>query len=305
MTIFFIVVVAPILSVILGLAFYYRKSPEERFVKKNYDKLRHYQIKIHTLNDIVNDKYSELPYKLQCAEETASLYTELQAFCYKNGGESWYCSACGQPEAESRRAVAELKKEAALLEERRSEIAQKFSKDDWRTYCDEKTHSLQGQGVRITRSYEEDIKIEAYNPAACLGLVRGASGKRYLTTFHECTCPDYKKRELPCKHIYCLCRLTAEPGFSAPFKIPERGLYGIGACVTGTFNYGTQEAVRTLLKRYLATVALSIEPTDFVLEGEKSVTTRAIQRATNLKLMQIREEDLLPMLETGEGGESP
>ncbi len=210
------------------------------------------------------------------------------------------CPNCRQSEAAARRGVNELKKEAALLEERRSEIAQKFSKDDWRTFCDEGMHSLQGQGARITRSYEEDIKIEAYNPAACLGLVRGASGKRYLTSFHKCTCPDFKKRELPCKHIYRLCRLTTEPGFSAPLKIPERGLYGIGACVIGTFNYGTQEDVRTLLRRYLATVASGMVSTDFVLTGQKSVTAQATQQAIRLKLMQISEDDLLPMLETGE-----
>lgn len=291
-------------SVTIGIALYYRKHPDQRFEKKNYEKLISYQKKIGSLQSILNDKYSELPYKLQCAEEAVSCYAELKEFCSQSGGgKVWYQSICEKSESGAREAVSFFEKEVAVLEERKGKLAQEFKKGDWRTYWTDNTHDLEGQGARITRSYEEEISVEAYNPSALLALIRGASGKRYLTTFRECTCPDFKKRELPCKHIYCLCRLTSAPDFSAPLKIPRRALYGVTACVTGKFDFGTQEAVRVLLERYLATVFLSIEPADFILEGQK-VTPRAIQRATRLGLMQINENDLLPMLETREGGAS-
>lgn len=269
------------------------------FETKNYEKLSNYLDRIKPLSRCVNDSYSELDYKLQCAEEAMTYYAELKLFCSQSeSGTQWFQSTCSFQEAEAYRAASCFREALSTLEKRRAELAQGFQKGGWRTYWDDQIHTLAGQGARITRSYEEAITVEAYNPATYLALIRGASGKRYLTTFQECTCPDYKKRELPCKHIYCLCRLAADPDFSAPLKIPKWGLYGIGACVTGTFNFGTQEDVRTLLEQYHATVSLSIAPTDFILEGQKSVTPRAIQRATRLKLMQINEEDLLSMLDT-------
>jgi len=286
------------LGVALGIVLLNYKRPEQRFEKKNYEKLVYYQKKIDSLDNVVNDKYSELPYKLQCAEEIVSCYTELKSFCFQSAsGRTWYCSSCERPEANAREAVSDLKKELAVLEERREELIQAFHREGWQRYWEDSTHSLAGQGARITRSYEEQITVEAYNPAARLALIRGASGNRYLTNPGFCTCPDYKKREWPCKHIYCLCRLTASPDFSAPLKIPGWGLYGVTACIAGRFNFGTQEAVRAVLQRHHAAVALSIEPAHFILEGQKSVTERAIQRAATLGLMQINEDELFPMLD--------
>lgn len=32
----------------------------------------------------------------------------------------------------------------------------------------------------------------------------------YDTTLSTCTCPDFRERKLPCKHIYCLALLLGE-----------------------------------------------------------------------------------------------
>ncbi len=34
------------------------------------------------------------------------------------------------------------------------------------------------------------------------GLFTGATGGKYRTTLRRCSCPDFKKRKVPCKHMY-------------------------------------------------------------------------------------------------------
>lgn len=36
------------------------------------------------------------------------------------------------------------------------------------------------------------------------GLFSGATDGKYRTTLHRCSCPDFKKRKVPCKHMYYL-----------------------------------------------------------------------------------------------------
>ena len=36
------------------------------------------------------------------------------------------------------------------------------------------------------------------------GLFTGATGGKYRTTLRRCSCPDFKKRKVPCKHMYYL-----------------------------------------------------------------------------------------------------
>ncbi|MCD8348789.1 MAG: SWIM zinc finger family protein [Lachnospiraceae bacterium] len=34
--------------------------------------------------------------------------------------------------------------------------------------------------------------------------IQGSAAEPYEATLYECTCPDFKIRQAPCKHIYCL-----------------------------------------------------------------------------------------------------
>ncbi len=36
------------------------------------------------------------------------------------------------------------------------------------------------------------------------GLFAGATNGKYRTTLRRCSCPDFKKRKVPCKHMYYL-----------------------------------------------------------------------------------------------------
>lgn len=65
-------------------------------------------------------------------------------------------------------------------------------------------HEALGQYERLERgSTDEMISILSYDPRYRLAKVQGKSAV-YLTSCKRCSCPDYRKRRLPCKHMYAL-----------------------------------------------------------------------------------------------------
>lgn len=71
----------------------------------------------------------------------------------------------------------------------------------WQTWGD--CHSTTDQVRRIQRACEESYNIKSEDTAFGTALFIGGSGK-YRTSLVECSCPDFKKRKLPCKHMYKL-----------------------------------------------------------------------------------------------------
>lgn len=64
-------------------------------------------------------------------------------------------------------------------------------------------HAASWQSDRAFRSASQDMVIEKRN---LLGVasVLGSSGNRYKVTLLHCSCPDFQRRGLPCKHMYLL-----------------------------------------------------------------------------------------------------
>lgn len=63
------------------------------------------------------------------------------------------------------------------------------------------------QQRRMMRANASDIIIKEIDKEARYGVFVG--GRIYRTTLVSCTCPDFKERKLPCKHMY---RLASEFG---------------------------------------------------------------------------------------------
>lgn len=82
--------------------------------------------------------------------------------------------------------------------------------DLWKTW-NVGIHNRPGQIVRQKRSW--GCHIESLNREQGVAKVLGNTGQVYTTTLRKCTCPDFSKRNLPCKHMY---RLSTEMGFIAP-----------------------------------------------------------------------------------------
>lgn len=82
--------------------------------------------------------------------------------------------------------------------------SKKSSEDLWIKWAE--CHSSQKQNERLKRAlvYNELIPIRIDTSARCGRFASQTSKKRYRTTLRSCTCPDFQKRKLPCKHMYYL-----------------------------------------------------------------------------------------------------
>lgn len=71
---------------------------------------------------------------------------------------------------------------------------------------DASIHRANGQYERLGRAVDSSspIVIEEYDPLTQKASVIGASGNRYTTSYRRCSCPDFRSRRLPCKHMYAL-----------------------------------------------------------------------------------------------------
>lgn len=68
----------------------------------------------------------------------------------------------------------------------------------------------QEQQIRLLRADDPYIYVKDYDSEKSSAIVSGSSGNEYITTFSSCTCEDFQKRHLPCKHMYKLAMYTGK-----------------------------------------------------------------------------------------------
>ncbi|WP_207665483.1 SWIM zinc finger family protein [Anaerocolumna xylanovorans] len=73
---------------------------------------------------------------------------------------------------------------------------------------DDSIHKTRQQQERIKRSVEHDLKIKTTLSNGYSGKIIGTTGNTYLVTLKNCSCQDFKRRNLPCKHMYFLAENT-------------------------------------------------------------------------------------------------
>ncbi|MBR5948346.1 MAG: SWIM zinc finger family protein [Clostridia bacterium] len=76
--------------------------------------------------------------------------------------------------------------------------------DEW----DSSIHQIPGQYDRMKRASFEgeygELTIVLYDKGRGIAKMRGSKGKMYLVSGLWCSCMDYRRRGLPCKHMYLL-----------------------------------------------------------------------------------------------------
>lgn len=136
-------------------------------------------------------------------------------------------------EEEKRKQEEARQREKEENEQLIQEMADNFVIAKW-TEWDESIHHADGQLDRIRRAVEslekKDISLLAYNPASGYARIRGTSGY-YLVNSHQCSCPDFRERRLPCKHMYYLAFLL--PDYESYLTSEERNLPTV--CEDGKF----------------------------------------------------------------------
>lgn len=76
---------------------------------------------------------------------------------------------------------------------------------------DASIHDADGQDVRFDRALFQNLTISAYDAETGVAEIQGSRGGVYETTLDSCTCEDFQRRGLPCKHIY---KLALSRGYS-------------------------------------------------------------------------------------------
>ena len=76
------------------------------------------------------------------------------------------------------------------------------SPSDWNIW-DVSVHLTDGQAGRMQRALTQNMEVGDIEKSGCY-QVRGSKGKYYSTDYKSCTCDDFQKRHIPCKHMYLL-----------------------------------------------------------------------------------------------------
>ena len=115
-------------------------------------------------------------------------------------------------------------------------------------------HGADGQDLRFDRAMFQNIVIRSYDPAAGSAEILGTRGESYETTLDTCTCEDFQRRGLPCKHIY---KLALARGYSPDAFYAARS--DVVWYADGCRVYHSDPNCRGLRKRYSrrTTVALA------------------------------------------------
>lgn len=93
---------------------------------------------------------------------------------------------------------SERRERIKLLQEKRNDPTQ------WGGW-NFKIHLYNVQKKRQVSAYDMEHESHNISKTQKCGKIHG-----YDTTLETCTCPDYRERKLPCKHIYCLALLLGE-----------------------------------------------------------------------------------------------
>jgi len=97
---------------------------------------------------------------------------------------------------------AELKELRQLQRKPYEKLAADFARVGWPAWG-YTAHCLDGQYDRIQRAINSrQMSLLSYDKESHSAVVQGERGALYKMDAQGCSCPDFAKRGLPCKHMY-------------------------------------------------------------------------------------------------------
>ena len=120
------------------------------------------------------------------------------------------------------------------------------SMDGWREW-DSSIHSQPGQYDRYQRGVQEKMNLIAYDAKYKLAKVAGSSGIVYVTSHSYCSCPDFRARHLPCKHMYSLSISLEGHVEKSIYNTQQKPLAGLQIALAG--NFGSRTAPNNIRSR--------------------------------------------------------
>lgn len=180
---------------------------------------------------------------------------------------------------------------AAILPERNEEkiraMAHNFDFAGWNEW-DISVHRAPGQIRRhVSAALSEYMSIIEYSAKSGFAKVEGESGHRYIINEKGCSCPDFHRRQLPCKHMYYLAMHFRE----LTDNITDDSLSGLAFTVTGR----KQKPVKEYIEAHGGAITDSPSSDELVSltavvmsdEAETQLVSRA--RAINVLILTFDE----------------
>ena len=200
-------VIFVVVVVVIVLSSRQSSHSSEKFERRNYEALRGYQTQISRQVSELNNPKTDIRKKLKCAQEIIGCYSRLQSFCSQlHGGEEWFQSTCSFPISQAKEAVADYTNLLSELQEFRASFFPIVSPDeeiqsDWAViHCDHDSYDQLNRQKRSIRT----LPVYINHNARCGFFLSSDMESIYTVFLFSCTCPDYEKRSLPCKHMYRL-----------------------------------------------------------------------------------------------------
>ncbi len=137
--------------------------------------------------------------------------------------------------AEAERREAEIKEKQEKLREDRARLAgltkELCAELNWNSIWPDTLHDEDDQIDRNIRADKDPIHIRSVSGDGEYFNMFGKSGASYLTSKRGCSCPDFKKRGKPCKHMYKILLVIA---YGEPIpNNEETPLYGLTFATVG------------------------------------------------------------------------
>lgn len=209
---FIIIGIVSLIAIIRGIYIIRKQETKEdgsiqTFEQHNYGTLQYYQSQIAELSSKINNPKTDIRMKLKCAQEAVDCYSKLQSFCSQShSGEEWFGRVCSFPLSQAKEAVSDYTKLFSELQIFHTNFFLVVSPDekiqsDWAVLpCD---HDSYEQLIRQKRSIKTLPVYVDHNMRHAFFLSNDMNSI-YSVSLFSCTCPDYEKRGLPCKHMYRL-----------------------------------------------------------------------------------------------------
>ena len=184
-------------------------------------------------------------------------------------------------------------------------IGQVFqSMDGWREW-DASIHTQPGQHERYQRGLSGEINLIAYDGRYKLAKVTDSSELVYVTGHSYCSCPDFRTRHLPCKHMYFLSVSIGGKVEKSVYNAAQEPLAGLRIALVGDFGPRTApNNIRSRINDCGGTWEDTVtERAAFMLCGSDP-SEAELQIARNYGVQVLKECDIGTLFHPAENGMS-
>ena len=180
------------------------------------------------------------------------------------------------------------------------QVCDQFAALGWDLW-DSSIHYAQGQADRVKRGRTEGIVLIWYNQRTGYAKVKNARGRYYLVSRAGCSCPDFRDRGLPCKHMYFLAfclpdfgdKLVPDLVQKPPAGSESLLLYDLQFCLCGR----GQDPIKEFLTLHGSRFGpYSWHDTDAVIVTDPTLRTATVTKAEEQNVAVISFDELKEMV---------